>query len=588
MTIQEAPVAQTDPAATAREWLITLERGLATGDSNELASLFSDGAWWRDLLSLTWDFQNFQGASAVGAALAEAAATRPREFAIGGAMPPSVSETGALTAVFTFESDHGRGRGLLRLIEDDSSGTWLGLSLLTQLEALPGVHEQVDGSRPLGTVHGGVPGRQLWHEARAATAEFGAGDPTVVIIGAGQSGLGAAARLQQLGVSTLIVERNARVGDNWRHRYPSLTLHDPVGMDHMPYLPFPATWPTFTPKEKFANWLEFYAAAMELNTWTETSVLSCAYDDEKAEWSVSVRRPDGSERTLHPRHLVIATGLNGRPNMPEVPGAERFAGKIVHSSAFEGAKGWEGRKAVVVGAGVSGHDVAQALWEGGAEVTMVQRSTTYVVRSDTWYSVFLPFYLQGGPAVEDADLIAASVPFGMAGSFAVEPTRIAAEMDRDLYERLKRAGFALDFGPNGQGLMAKHLTGVEGYYIDVGASDLIADGKIAIKQGAGVREFVPEGVVLDDGTLLEADLVVFATGYHGIADTARQFLGDEIVNRVGQIYGVGPDGEMNAVWRRCAQPGLWFMVGQLQATRVYSKFLALQIKAIEEGLLSWG
>ncbi|GAA1828508.1 NAD(P)/FAD-dependent oxidoreductase [Pseudonocardia ailaonensis] len=574
--------------------------GRAVAGAPELVdTLLQPGGWWRDLLAFTWDIRSFVGTEAVRAAVEDhTLQTAATAFDLS---PRSVVQVVAgdpaqIVAWFDFATAAGSGRGFVRLLpgsegrtptsgsSEGADGPWRALGVLTSLQELRGREEAVGSRRPLGTQHREVPGRITWTDRRRAETDFATTDPEVLVVGGGQCGLAVAARLGRLGVSTLVVERNARIGDNWRSRYPSLTLHDPVGMDHLPYLPFPESWPQFTPKDKFAGWLEYYAEAMELNVWTSSTLAQLTRDEADGSWSVTVRRADGSERVLRPRHVVLAGGLNGAPAIPELPGRAEFAGQVVHSSAFGGGAAWQGRRAVVVGAGVSGHDVAQNLYEQGAEVTLVQRSSTYVVRSDTWYSTFLPFYLEGGPSTADADLLAASAPFGISPSLAVEPTRIAAEADRELHEGLRRAGFALDFGPDGQGLMAKHLLGIEGYYIDVGASGLIADGKIAVQQGAGVERFTPDGIVLTDSTALPADLVVLATGYHGVLDSSRDLLGP-IADRCLPVYGVAPDGEMSSVWRHSGQDGLWFMVGQLQAARIYSQVLALRIAAIQDGLI---
>ena len=181
-------------------------------------------------------------------------------------------------------------------------------------------------------------------------------------------------------MSTLVVEKNNRVGDNWRSRYRSLVLHDPVWYDHLPYMPFPAHWPVFTPKDKLAGWLESYVDALELNVWTNTKVVGGDFDEGSGRWTVRIDR-NGSERVLHPLHFVLATGMSGVPSVPAIPGAETFAGRLCHSSAHSGGEGYAGKNAVVVGCCNSGHDIAQDFYEHGARVTIVQRSSTYVMSS---------------------------------------------------------------------------------------------------------------------------------------------------------------------------------------------------------------
>ena len=122
--------------------------------------------------------------------------------------------------------------------------------------------------------------------------------PYCVIVGGGQGGIALGARLRQLDVPTIIVEKNSRPGDSWRHRYKSLCLHDPVWYDHLPYVKFPENWPVFSPKDKIADWLEAYTKVMELNYWGSSDVTHARYDDDSGEWTVDVVRhhDDGTHR----------------------------------------------------------------------------------------------------------------------------------------------------------------------------------------------------------------------------------------------------------------------------------------------------
>lgn len=152
----------------------------------------------------------------------------------------------------------------------------------------------------------------------------------------------------------------------------------------MAYLPFPKNWPQFTPKDKLGDWFEAYASLMELNVWTNTSVVSAAYDDNTSIWTVTVRKPDGFERTLHPKHVVFATGHSGEPKVPTFLGQEKFRGTVYHGSQHRDAAEYDvrGKKVIVVGTGNSGHDIAENFYENGADVTMLQRRGTYVISVD--------------------------------------------------------------------------------------------------------------------------------------------------------------------------------------------------------------
>ena len=412
--------------------------------------------------------------------------------------------------------------------------------------------------------------------------------------GAGQGGLTAAARLKMLNVDSLIVDSELRIGDNWRQRYHQLVLHDPVWFDHMPYLPFPSNWPIFTPKDKLADFFETYVKLLELNVWTRTEVISSSWDDAKKQWTVVLERTkeDGTTetRTLHPRHVIQATGHSGKKKLPIFKGTENFKGdRMCHSSEFAGADPKsKGKKAVVVGSCNSGHDIAQDFFEKGYDVTMVQRSSTCVVSSQAITAIGLKgLYEEGGPPTEDADLYLWSIPPPLFKTQQVKVTKVMNQNDAKTIEGLEKAGFKVDMGPMDAGLMIKYFQRGGGYYIDVGASQLIIDGKVKVKQGQEISEILPHGLRFADGSELEADEIVFATGYQNMRTQARIIFGDKVADRVGDVWGFDDEGEFRTIWRRSGHPGFWFMGGNLALCRYYSRLLALQIKALEEGLTTY-
>ncbi|WP_216653599.1 NAD(P)/FAD-dependent oxidoreductase [Nocardioides sp. zg-DK7169] len=573
-----------DLDALAGGWLGRLQGALREGAVDASGELFHDDAWWRDLLALTWDLRTAHG----HAALAERISDGPRvgEVSLALAGPATLVEAGRepwVQAMFELSTPVARGRGVLRLVERD--GVWKAWTLLTAMDALVD-HEELTGvRRPMGGAQGADRTARSWSEARRRQEEFEDGEPAVLVVGAGHGGLGLAARLGCLGVPTLVVDRNPRIGDGWRNRYDSLVLHDPVWYDHLPYLPFPPSWPVYTPKDKLADWLESYARTMELNVWTGTELVESAHEGERG-WRVTLRRADGSTRTVRPRHLVLATGVSGtEPNMPALPGAEEFAGLAVHSKDFPRGADFAGKRAVVVGSCNSGHDLAQELFEKGAAVTMVQRSPTYVVSVAGSGLAMAGMYDESGPPTDVADLLGASFPFSCAPEMHQATTAAMAEHDKEMLEGLARVGFQTSSGINGTGALQLFLQRGGGYYINVGCSELIAEGRIAVRSGTGVGRFTPTGLELEDGSTLDADVVVFATGYQGMLQTARRLLGDDVADRCGPVWGLDEEGELQGVWRQSGHDGLWFMGGNLAMARFYGKFLALQLKAMEEGLL---
>jgi cation diffusion facilitator CzcD-associated flavoprotein CzcO len=576
-----------DISLQVEDWLAQFEQALTGG--GELAALFRPDSFWRDVLALSWTIKTLNGADAILVELtADAANARPSGFAIadGRAPPRRVTRAGTHTieAIIHFETAVGRCSGIIRLIGDAADNNRLkAWTLLTALEELKGFEEQLGASRPRGQSYSRDFRGPNWLDQRNASAAYADRDPTVLVIGAGQAGLAIAARLTQLKIDTLIVERWPRIGDNWRSRYHALTLHNQVHVNHLPYMPFPQNWPVYIPKDKLANWFEAYVDAMELNAWTGIELESGSYDEAQGRWTARLRQADGTMRTLHPRHIVMATGVSGIPNLPDIPSLKNFSGQVLHASQYDDGENWTGKRALVIGTGNSGHDIAQDLHSSGAEVTLVQRSSTLVTNIEPSAQLAYANYSQG--TLEDNDLIATSMPLALARRSHQMLTEQSRQLDQALLDGLARIGFKLDFGEDGTGWQFKYLTRGGGYYFNVGCSDLLVEGAIRLAQFSDIESFVADGARLKNGETLEADLIVLATGYKGQQHLVRKLFGDEVAGRVGPIWGFGEAQELRNLFIRTAQPGLWFIAGSLAQCRINSKFLALQIKAIEEGLL---
>jgi len=365
-------------------------------------------------------------------------------------------------------------------------------------------------------------------------------------------------------------------------RYNSLVLHDPVDSNHLPYLPFPSTWPVFSPKDKFADWLETYVSVLELNVWTSTTFAGGSYDEQTGRWTVELTRADGSIRTLRPRHIVMATGVSGLPKSPEIPDRDRFHGRVLHSSEFREGTDFSGEKVVIVGASNSAHDIAHDLVENGASVTMVQRSATQVASSKNMFDVLLAgLYGEDEISLERADLLTDSLPlpvlFDLQRRFSVPEI---ARRDAAMIDGLVAAGFR--FNPTG--ILELFYRRGGGYYIDVGASAAIIDGRIAMRGGVEVSRFPESGVMYSDGTEEAADSVILATGYGSVREVIGLLFGDEVRERCTEVWGVDEQGEMRSVWRPTGQEGLWVMGGNLLRVRQYARLLATQLKASVLGL----
>ncbi|ABD88506.1 NAD(P)-binding domain-containing protein [Rhodopseudomonas palustris] len=581
------------PNGKVTELLATLDQALSAGDIERALDLFQTDCYWRDLVTFTWNIKTMEGKDQVRGMLeARLADTKPAKWKIADGEDSSEAD-GLIESWIQFETAVARGFGHLRLKD---GRIW---TLLTTMVELKGFEEPKGFDRPMGAKHGADRNRKTWKEEREQeAAELGiTKQPYCLIIGGGQGGIALAARLRQLSVPTLVIEKNERPGDSWRKRYKSLCLHDPVWYDHLPYLPFPANWPVFSPKDKIGDWLEMYTKVMELNYWSSTTCKTASYDEAAGEWTVVVER-DGQEITLKPKQLVLATGMSAKPNMPTFEGMALFKGDQHHSSQHPGPDAYKGKKAVVIGSNNSAHDICAALWEAAGDVTMVQRSSTHIVKSDSLMEIGLgPLYseqaVQSGMTTEKADLIFASLPYKILHEFQIPIYNAIRERDADFYKRLEAAGFMLDFGDDGSGLFMKYLRRGSGYYIDVGASELVANGSIKLKSGVDVQRLTENAVILTDGTELPADLVVYATGYGSMNGWAAELISKEVADKVGKCWGLGSntrkdpgpwEGEQRNMWKPTQQPGLWFHGGNLHQSRHYSQFLSLQLKARMEGI----
>ncbi len=570
--------------AEAQDWLARFDAALQARDAKAAAELFLDDGLWRDVLAFTWNLQTQYGREQIEATLRDTLArTKPANFHIPASRTPPrwVSRAGrdCIEVIFEFETAFGPCHGTLRLVPE--SGALRAWTVVTNLQELRGHEEWKNARAAISDTR--TFGGENWLDRLTKQRAYEDRDPAVIVVGGGQAGLSIAARLQALGVDTLIVDRHERIGDNWRKRYHSLTLHNEVFVNHLPYIPFPPSFPVYIPKDKLANWFESYVESLELNFWTGTALESGSYDAAQKRWNVTLKRSDGSMRVMHPRHLIFATGVSSIPYFPKLPGLEDFKGTVVHSGSFANAENWRGKKALVLGSGTSGHDVAQELQANGADVTLIQRSPTYVVSLKEAQSVYA-IYQEGIP-FEDCDLLATSMPYPVLQRSYQISTAKGREVDKTILDRLAAKGFKLTFGEDETGFQMMYLRRGGGYYFNVGCSDLIADGKVGLLQFADIERFVADGAKLGDGTTTKADLLVLATGYKNQQDTVRAYLGDSIADSIGPVWGFDEGGELNNMWKRTAQPGLWFTAGSLAQCRIFSRYLAIQIKALEEGLL---
>ncbi len=568
-------------------WLSHFEAALTACDANKLSDCFTRDGNWRDVLAFTWHLTPFVGASEIAAGFVERqSSVLAHNFEIN----PERSEPRRVTrlqkdcieAMIRFDTKLGRGEGVLRLIEEGT--TLKAWALSTSLEEMKGFEEKIGANRPSGSAYSRNFGGDNWEDARRRAQSYEDHDPTVLVVGGAQAGLSIAARLNQLGVDTLVVEKWPRIGDSWRKRYHSLALHNSIHVNNLPYMPFPPTWPNYIPKDMLGLWFESYAQIMEINHWTSTEFTKGEWDDAAKHWNATLKLADGSERLLKPRHIVFANGVSSYPLKPEIPGLEEFEGDVIHSEGFDSGAPYAGKKAIVIGTGSSGNDIALDLHSFGVDTTIVQRGSTTVVSIEPSAKLNYALYDEG-LSVEECDLIGlAATPPLVIKAYQLAVKRMM-DLDKEMIEGLEKIGFKYDIGEDGTGHQMKYRRRGGGYNLDAGSSALMIKGEIGLIQNDDIESYCAKGARMKDGSIVEADVIVLSTGYYPQGELVRRALGEDMASKIGPIWGEDEDGELANMFKRTPQEGAWFIAGSLTQVRVYSKYLALQIKALEEGLI---
>ena len=573
------------------EWLINFNQAISSKANKETAielldELFLDDCHWRDLLALTWKIQTLSGKNNVINKIYESVLNvQAKDFLVdkNRAQPREVSRADktVIEVILTFENKFGKCEGIVRLYNDEQENRKLkAWSLLTALDEL---NTKETNNKNL--YEHNIKGPN-WLDLRNEDKLYKDRDPEVIIVGCGQAGLSIASRLKQQNIDTLVIDKHERVGDNWRKRYHSLKLHNQVHVNHLPYMPFPPTWPTYLPKDKLAGWFEYYAESMELNVWTSTTFLDAQYDENKKKWNAKIKLSDGSIKLMRPKHIVMAIGVSSIPNRVKILGIDNFQGELMHSSDYMNGKDYKGKNVVVFGTGTSAHDVAQDLYVHGANVKIIQRSPSMVVNVEP--SAQLPYQLYSeGLSTDDCDLITIASPLAVLKKTHQMLTKKTSKIDKPLLDKLKNIGFKLDYGQDNTGWQFKYLTRGGGYYFNVGASDLIADGKIKVIQFSDILDFTNSGIKMKSDDEFQIDLMITATGYKGQEYVVENLFGKSVSDKIGSIWGFDEDTqELRNMWMQTKQPGLWFHAGSLAQCRIFSKFLALQIKAVQKDILS--
>lgn len=560
------------------QWLITK----ASGSSCKLSQtgLFLQDAHWRDIVAFGRVIDTCSGLEEMNQKWSE---TQPHKkaanFHIDTKREPIrwVKRAGrdVLEVIAAFEWDGGSGEAVLRfMLENGHLRAWTIMTALAKLDDItPNTEPDQQRNDPYARDFTGP----NWLDERKKSAAYEQHEPTVLIVGGGHAGLTAAAQLGNLGIDCLVVDRMERIGDNWRKRYHTLSLHNQKDSNHLPFLPFPKTWPLYIPKDKIANWLEFYVEAMEINFWTHTDFLGAKRLDHDQKWEVQLRTKDGNIRHMYPRHVIMATSVSNKPKIPSLPGLDSFEGDVLHSSQFHNAERYRDKSVLVMGTGTSSHDISQELHGHGAHVTMIQRSPTLITNVEPSAQLYDSLLLTPGPSLEDRDILAIATPLEPMIEMHKLITAESKKLDKELLEGLEKVGFRLYFGPDDTGWPLLYRNRGGGYYFNIGCSELLINGEIKLMASQDIEAFTPKGLKMTNGDEKTAELLVLATGYEGPESMVLDLFGPDVAKKVGKIWGFGNRQELSNMWTRTAQEGLWFTAGAFSQCRQFSKYLALQI-----------
>ncbi|RAH52497.1 flavin-containing monooxygenase [Aspergillus piperis CBS 112811] len=569
-----------DAQREAEDIVARLSQTMGAGDAQAFAEMFLPYGVWRDKLSFTWDYRTFNFHPAIFKAATDlfpkTQATNFKFLTPAPTISRPYPDFAQLQFVMSFETEVVLSSAVINAVFTREG--WKIYTMHTVAEKLKQFPEVPPSD-------GHMTGPVSWEKQRAA--EIDAANPDILIIGGGQNGLALAARCKALGMDSLIIERSEEVGDVWKKRYEYLSLHFPHWADDLPYFPYPKLWPTYTPAQKQGMYMKWYAEALELNVWTKSEVVKAEQDDQH-NWTVVINKEGHETRQLHPKQVIMATSLCGVPMTPDIPGMADFKGGVIrHSTAHDSAREFVGKKVCVVGTSSSGFDTAFDCSRRGIDVTLLQRSPTYIM--SLTHSVprtignYGPDAEGNRPSHEEQDRLFFATPTGPGEELARRNAKVLEDLDRPLLDALHARGLRTWRGQRGTGGSTLGQTRNGGFYFDAGACEHIINGKIKVEPGY-IERFTEDKVILNDGRERQFDLIVFATGFSNTIDSIRATLGDKIADQCGPIWGIDEEGEFKTAYRETGVPNLWLMVGYLPYTRFHSKLLAMRIKALMEGI----
>ncbi|KAK0383797.1 hypothetical protein NLU13_9708 [Sarocladium strictum] len=598
-TVSPESMAGSEATVQAKAVLDSLNAAIAAKDPGAVAACFySSQAWWKDSLALTYHLRTFKTPDVVAQALLETVDLRGcGKFSVQGeaVFIPATPFLQFVDCGITFRTSSPAATCTGKVVllpskTSDDKVEWKIWVLNTRLASLDLYPED----------------EELLHAPAQPLDGAGDLDTDVLILGAGNAAVSLAARLKAVGVSYIMAEKNAKVGDNWALRYDSLKFHVPTSFCEMPYLNYRDEFksPYLLTKNDLAEQVIRYVDAFHLNVLTSAKLVSTIWDKRSKTWKTTFETPAGL-RTIKAKHFVQATGVGSqKPYVPQIPDGG-YQGKSMHSQSFRNGKALaaEGVKSViVVGSANTAFDVLDDCHASGLQVTMVVRSPTFICPTE--YVVDQRSLGAYDFGVEAADRLFLSLPSPVDGALAKGLFAMMASQEPDRYKPLADAGFPVLTAMDPQcALMSNLIEKCGKHYMDIGATQLIAEKKVGLKALVEPKAFTKTGLEFSDGTTLDADAVIWCTGFadKNVKKVAADILGGENVQvGDGQLgpkqlapgldatWGIDSEGEIRGMWKR--HPRLegvnyWIAGGYTQQHRFHSLTLALQIKAELEGIL---
>ncbi|KAJ7069046.1 hypothetical protein B0H15DRAFT_871291 [Mycena belliarum] len=557
-----------DEALDVAKSIVPAVLDLFSNPSNAaVSSLFHADAFWRDHVALSWSLRTFHPASVISetvvplilrAAIASSSLVLQEAQVVAFELPNGVS---VVRAPFEFRtaSPGARCTAAFKLVRMKTGGIKV-FTVTTAIQELDAV--------PWGTVPSADP--------------VDVPSPTipksldVLVVGGGHGGLSISAYLKALRINFAMVEKQPAIGDSWANRYESTTLHTTRIFSGLPFVPFPSDYPQYVPARLIAAYYARYVEELRLPAYPARECISATWDEAAARWTVTLDGVHGTE-VLTARQIIFAVGTGGRvPTTPNFPGKDSFLGESLHSSAYTNAGKWAGKRVAIVGAATTACDIAQDCVRDGAAALLVQRGPTRVYPSAHIGALQAAFWNADLP-VEAGDVMATEDPIALQAVLStLVLRRLRDAHDPEYYEGLRRAGFLVNVdGPVHQSLYCDSP-----HYPDIGAGAAIARGEIKVKSGSEIVSVTPTGLAFSDGTTVDADVIVYATGF--LKDSRASIapiVGAAQAAELEPVWGLDAEGEVRGCWRPSGHDHLWFHCGELQTMRYYGKFLALQVAA---------